>query len=268
MDSGRRSLRDAWPSLSAVVLALLAASAAAAMEALRRAGSPWVRATVIAAAACGLAAVSLVLGQSALVALGAAVLAVATALGLERLATAREGGRRGRQIPIVAEHLADALGAGMSLTGALASASEITPEPMAGELRTTSSAIRTGQRVEGALEALRLRVSDPALEVMINAITIQRTSGGDLSSALRSLSEQLSERERLTREVRGATAQARMTGALVASLPVVAGVGLEVARPGLLAGLLSGPALALVTTSVLMQGAGILLIRRIARVDI
>jgi tight adherence protein B len=103
---------------------------------------------------------------------------------------------------------------------------------------------------------------------MISAIAIQRTSGGDLSRALRTLSEQLSERERLTREVRGATAQARLTGALVACLPVVAGVGLEVARPGLLVGLLSGPALALVTTSLIMQAVGILLIRRIARVDV
>ena len=166
------------------------------------------------------------------------------------------------------EHLADALGAGLSLTGALMSAAEITPEPMARELRTTTREIRAGQRVERALENLQLRVPDPGLEVMSGAIASQRSAGGDLSAALRNVSEQLSERERLTREVRGATAQARLTGALVACLPLVAGVGVEVARPGLLAGVLGGPTLVLVTTSLLMQGVGILLIRRIARVDV
>jgi Flp pilus assembly protein TadB len=59
-----------------------------------------------------------------------------------------------------------------------------------------------------------------------------------------------------------------MTGSLVASLPLVVGVALEVARPGLVVGLLGGPALALAAVSLALQGVGILLIRRIARVAV
>jgi tight adherence protein B len=254
--------------VTAVVFGLLAAATAATIEALRRAPSARAHAAVIAVAACGIAAVALAIGLGLPVALAGALLAVAGVVATRRADGARESARQARQIPGVAEHLADALGAGMSLPAALESAAEVTPAPLGGELRRATRRIGGGERVQVALEGLRSRVPNPAMDALVGAIMVQRLSGGDLSGALHDLSERLDEREQLAREVRGATAQARMTGGLVACLPLAAGLGLEVAQPGLLARILAGPGLGLVALSLLIQGLGMLLIRRLARVDL
>jgi len=253
--------------VTAVVLALLAGAVAAAVEARRRTRSDRGRLALTAAAGFAAAALPLALGMTLALSIVAGLSVPWVGAAVRRIKEARRVDRLGRQIPLVAEHLADALGAGVSLPAALASAAEVAPEPLAGELRQAMGSVALGQRVEDALEDLRTRVVDPAMDVMVSAISIQRISGGDLSRSLRDLSLRLSERERLARELRGATAQARMTGALVASLPLVVGVALEVARPGMVIGLLVGPAIALVVLSLALQGLGVLLIRRIARVD-
>jgi tight adherence protein B len=103
---------------------------------------------------------------------------------------------------------------------------------------------------------------------MVTAILVQLKTGGNLARALASLSERLDERGRLARELRGATAQARMTAWLVAALPLGAGAMAEIAAPGTLAHALGeGPGPMLLAVSAGLYGLGVLWIRRIGRVE-
>ena len=70
---------------------------------------------------------------------------------------------------------------------------------------------------------------------MTTAILVQRRTGGNLALALGRLSDRLEERAQLARELRGATAQARMTAWLVAALPLAGGALTEMVAPGTLA---------------------------------
>jgi tight adherence protein B len=218
-----------------------------------------------AAAAAGLG-VALV-GSLAAGAAGAAAVA-AGAVGLVRSSDRRYLGRAEAQLPALAQQLAAALQAGLSLRQALARAARDAPEPLRQELARAVDDLSLGTRLEDALEALAARVPVRDLRIMVTAVLVQRRTGGNLARALAALAERLDERGRLARELRGATAQARMTAWMVAALPLAGGLMAEIAAPGTLPRALgsgAGPVLLAVAAS--LYGAGVLLIRRIGRVE-
>ncbi len=239
--------------------------------ALERAGvalgpEAFVTCTALAAAAGGFAT-WLVL-RTTLVAAVIAGAVGATAWAVVSSADRRYLQRFAAQLPIVAQQLASAIGAGLSLRQAIARAAADAPEPAATELGRLSADLDLGARIEEALEATMARLPDPGLRTMLVAVLVQRVVGGNLSHALADLSRRLDERATLEREARSATAQARMSAWLVAGLPLAAGVLVEIAAPGTLARTLGqGPGLALVIVATALQMVGVVMIRRIVGRD-
>ncbi|WP_217913065.1 type II secretion system F family protein [Miltoncostaea marina] len=277
---GARRLTGARPRLAAAepgrdgrrepVVARWAAGRRLAAR-LARAGVPvgpdaFVAATVLAVVAA--AAAGLVVLRMPIAALAGAGAVAAAAAAVVRSADRRHVGRVEAQLPGVAQQLAAGLAAGLSLRQALTRAARDAPEPARQELGRVVAELELGSRIEAALEGLVARVPSHDLRIMVTAILVQRRTGGNLARALGALAERLEERGRLARELRGATAQARMTAWMVAALPLGGGVLTEVVAPGTLARTLGagvGPALLLVATS--LYGAGVLAIRRIGRVE-
>ena len=168
---------------------------------------------------------------------------------------------------VAAVALADALGGGHSLRGALAEAAEAVPGATGHELRRARSELAAGAPTEAALEALRARARSPRIDGLVAACLLQRRAGGDLARLLRGLARSFEDQSRLEDEVRAATAQARFTGLVVVLLPL-AGAGLaELASPGFLAGLAQSVLTAwLVGMALVLQVVGGVLIRRLGRV--
>ena len=194
-----------------------------------------------------------------------AVVAWRTALGLIDRAHMR---RVADAMPGVALMLGSSVAAGLSLRQAIVRAARDTPDPLGVHLRAVSAELDLGARVDDALGRLHERLPDPDLGLLVTAILVQRRTGGDLARALRDMSSRLEERRRLTREVRGATAQARATAWMVAALPLLGAALAESASPGLIARSLGhGVGLAILVVSVSLQVAGVVMIRRIAGVN-
>ena len=238
---------------------------------LVRAGVP-LGADAFAAAVAAAALVAAILAFAALRTPVVPPLAAAAVLGAAvmalRSADRRHIGRIEAQLPGIAQQLAAALSAGLSLRQALTRAARDAPEPARQELARAVAELEMGSRLESALEGLSERVPAHDLRIMVTAILVQRRTGGNLARALSALSERLEERAQLTRELRGATAQARMTAWMVAALPVGGGVMTELAAPGTLARSLGqgpGPALLIVAGS--LYAVGVVAIRRIGRVE-
>ena len=168
---------------------------------------------------------------------------------------------------VAAVALADALGGGHSLRGALAEAADAVPGATGHELRRARSELAAGAPTEAALEALRARARSPRIDGLVAACLLQRRAGGDLARLLRGLARSFEDQSRLEDEVRAATAQARFTGLVVVLLPL-AGAGLaELASPGFLAGLAQSVLTAwLVGMALVLQVVGGVLIRRLGRV--
>jgi tight adherence protein B len=240
-------------------------------ERLERAGIPlgpdaFVGVVVASAAAATALAVAVTRSPFAVPVVAGVVVAVAASV--VRSADRRHLARVEAQLPGVAQQLAAALQAGLSLRQALARAARDAPEPCRAELARAVDELALGSRLEAALEGLAARVPVHDLRIMVTAILVQRRTGGNLARALSALAVRLDERGRLARELRGATAQARMTAWLVAALPLGAAVMAEVAAPGTLARVLGeGPGLPLLAASLTLYGAGVLWIRRIGRVE-
>lgn len=188
----------------------------------------------VAAAAAGGAAMSWALLHSMTLATCAAGAVVVGASSFVRSADVRYTRRLAGQTPLVAQHLSGAIGAGLSLRQAVERACVDLAEPAASELGWLAGQLRLGVRLDDALERFAERIPESGLRMMITAIAIQRTVGGNLAGALATLATHLEERDRLAQEVRSATAQARMSAWLVAALPAVGGLAVELAEPGTL----------------------------------
>src|SRR5207245_2244268 len=126
---------------------------------------------------------------------------------------------------------------------------------------------RRGGRTEGALGALRARARWQAIDTIVAAALVQRRSGGDLARLLRDTARALEDQERLVRDARTATAQARFTGLIVVLLPLGGALLAELASPGYLRSLAGSFLTAWVAgLAVVMQVIAAVLIRRLGRV--
>jgi tight adherence protein B len=202
--------------------------------------------------------------------LAGVVLAAAGPWAVSRVLGARR--RRYRRavdggVAAMALALADALGGGHSLRGAIVEAAGGVDGAAGYELRRTAGELAAGATTEEALEAMRARVPSARLEAVVAACLLQRRAGGDLARLLRESARAMEDQARLEGEVRSATAQARFTGLIVVLLPLGGGVLAELASPGWFAGLWSSFLTAwLVGIALVLQVVAALLMRRLGRV--
>ncbi|MET0974004.1 MAG: type II secretion system F family protein, partial [Thermoleophilaceae bacterium] len=163
--------------------------------------------------------------------------------------------------------LADALGGGHSLRGALVEAAGGVDGAAGHELGRAAGELAAGATTEEALEAMRARVPSTRLDIVVAACLLQRRAGGDLARLLRESARAMEDQARLEDEVRSATAQARFTGLIVVLLPLGGGLLAELASPGWFAGLWSSFLTAwLVGVALVLQMGAALLMRRLGRV--
>jgi tight adherence protein B len=257
---------------SRLVMPAWAASAAGVVDTVLRLGregrGPGAaerRRLLAAGALCALAAGWLVFGLRA----GVVLACAGPWLAARLLRVMRERYRRGVDdgASAIALALADALGGGHSLRGALAEAAGGVSGPAGQELRRVAGELTLGARTEAALEAMRARARSHGVDTIVAACLLQRRSGGDLARLLREVARSLEDQERLRRDARAATAQARFTGAIVVALPLGGAALAELARPGYLASLAGSFLTAwLAGLALAMQAIAAVLIRRLGRV--
>jgi tight adherence protein B len=269
--AGAAGVLGAWEALAAVERSRVAAVLARVAEPLVRAGRegrvPTVpeRRRLALLATAALAAGGWLLGGLAL-ALVAAVGGPALALAAIRARRRRYSAELRRGAAGAARALADAVGAGHSIRGAIAVAAGGIAGPAGHELRAAARALELGETTPAVLERLRARAADPAWDVIVAGILLQRDAGGDLAGLLREQATALEAAERIERDARTATAQARFTARLVLVLPLGAAALAELASPGLIRGLLTQPiSLTLVAMAAVLQLAAILAVARLGR---
>lgn len=170
-------------------------------------------------------------------------------------------------VPDVARAIADCLSAGHSPRGAMMAAASSLDGPAVAEFTRLRTDLELGLPTAGAVDLLAARFGSARIDSFAAAVNSQRVAGGDLAALLRRFAEGAAERDRVAEDARSATAQARFTGYLVVAMPAGAALFTELIRPGFLASLAaSGPALAVLAVSLLMQAFGFVAISKLARV--
>lgn len=120
--------------------------------------------------------------------------------------------------------LASGLRAGFGLLQAIEAATDQLSAPVSVEMRRFMRDTAMGASVETALESLNERVGSSDWDIVITAIMIQRSVGGNLAEILDNVAHTMRERERIKGEIRTLTSQQRMTGYVIGGIPI--GLGL------------------------------------------
>lgn len=144
---------------------------------------------------------------------------LATGFWLKRKKASRLHKMEGQLVELL-QMLSSGLRAGFGLLQALEAASEQTPSPLQLEIRRTLRDTAMGASVEQALTSLNERVGSPDFDIVITAILIQRSVGGNLAEILDNVAHTMRERERIRGEIRTLTSQQRMTGYVIGGIPI------------------------------------------------
>lgn len=172
-------------------------------------------------------------------------------------------------LPDAIDLLGRAIRAGHPLSSGLKMVADETQEPIAGEFQRTFEEHRFGVPFDDAIQDLADRVNIVDVRILVTAILIQREVGGNLAEVLDNLASVIRARFTIRRQLRVYTAQGRMSGYVLAALPIVVGGIIYLLNPEYGALMFTHPLgrffLMLAAT---MQIMGYLWIRKIINIDI
>ena len=173
------------------------------------------------------------------------------------------------QLPDVFEMMSQALRAGHSLAGAIQLVCEQVPPPIATEFSQVYHEQNLGVKIEDALSAMAARVDSLDMKFFVTAVMIQRQTGGDLAEVLDNISGVIRERIELAGLVRGLTAEGRLSGWVLFSLPAVVFAATLYLNPDYASILLEDPrGKIMLMVAVGMQLMGIAMIRWIVNIKV
>lgn len=174
-----------------------------------------------------------------------------------------------QQLPELARVLSNAFSAGLALRSALDMAADELGDPARSELRKTADSLKLGQSIDGALTELGNRLPSRELSVLVSTLLISARAGGSMVTALRNLSNTLDQRKAVRREVKTVLAEAVYTGYLVPALGVLMLFLVNFLVPGGVRAMTTDPVgLAFLIPSAVLFAVGVLVVRRMSRVDL
>ena len=137
------------------------------------------------------------------------------------------------QLPEAIDLIARALRAGHSLPSALVTVAEELADPLGPEFRKCADEMNYGLPFREAMLNLFRRFPLRDLQFLIAAILVQKETGGNLAELLDKTAAVLRARIQLQQKVRVYTAQGRMTGVILVSMPFCClFILLNLVRPG------------------------------------
>jgi tight adherence protein B len=137
-----------------------------------------------------------------------------------------------KQLPDTITLIANALRAGSSFLQAIELVVRESRPPISTEFQRVIREVNLGLPFDQALDNMVRRVRSDDLELMATAISIQHQVGGNLAEILDSIAFTIRERVRIKGEINTLTAQQRLSGYVVAFLPIGLAGFLFVAAPG------------------------------------
>lgn len=135
-------------------------------------------------------------------------------------------------LPDAIDLMSRALRAGHSSGSSIEIIAEQSPRPLSDEFGRCFQQQKFGIPFRDALLELGQRIPSKDLHFLITAILVQKETGGDLTQILDRATTVIRERVRIEGEVRSYTAQGRLTGWILAALPLVMLGLINILTPG------------------------------------
>ncbi|MGI9258273.1 MAG: type II secretion system F family protein [Gammaproteobacteria bacterium] len=173
------------------------------------------------------------------------------------------------QLPDAIDVMRRALMAGHPFNATLRLVADDMEDPVAREFDLTFADINYGNDVRKAMLGLLARVPSITVMALVTAILVQKESGGNLAEILDQIAKVIRGRFKFQRRVRTLSAEGRMSAWILALVPLILIVAMTVVNPEYLPMLFNDPmGRQIAIGAVIWAGIGVLVIRRIIRIDI
>ena len=173
------------------------------------------------------------------------------------------------QLPEALTIISNALKAGFGLLQALHNASDQLDHPISTELGRTIHEMNIGSSAEESLIALSERSGSYDLDIVITAILVQRSVGGNLGEILDTVAETMRERIRIRGEIKTLTSQQKLTGIVIGFLPIGIGVLFQIMSHGYINPLFTTTmGKVMIGTACVLEVIGVMVIQRILDIEV
>ncbi len=165
--------------------------------------------------------------------------------------------------------MAGSLRSGFGLGATIDSVAQEMEAPIGVEFQRAILETRLGRDMEDALQGIAKRVQNEDFEWVVDAMRIHRQVGGDLAQILDQVSETIRARNRLRRQISALTAEGRLSGIVLAALPVGMGLILWTTNPDYLRPMFHRTAgLLMLAGGVVMLVAGAAWLKKLVDVEL
>ncbi|AYC30743.1 type II secretion system protein [Paenisporosarcina cavernae] len=172
-------------------------------------------------------------------------------------------------LPEMISSIVNALRAGFSFFQAMKNIAEEAPSPTKEELDMMLKEMQYGATVEESFMRMKERVPSDDLDLMIQAILIQRQVGGNLAVVLEKIVHTIRERIKIQGQIKTLTAQGKLSGMVVAFLPAALAGMLQLVNPGYMTVLFTTPiGIGMIAIGFISMIIGFFLIMKITNIEV
>ncbi|RZT92083.1 tight adherence protein B [Advenella incenata] len=173
------------------------------------------------------------------------------------------------QLPTMLLALAGALRAGAGVQAAIAQITVQAAAPLSQEFGLVQRQQRLGISFEQSLDDLFVRMPSESTGLLVSALKIATQSGGNLAEALERIAQTLQARQQIQGRIRALTSQGKMQAWVMAGLPLLLMIVLNMLDPAAMSPMWFHPAGWIVLGIIfLLEALGIWLILKIVNIDI
>jgi tight adherence protein B len=165
--------------------------------------------------------------------------------------------------------LANALKSGFGLMQSMDLVARELEHPIATDIRRMLQDINVGAATDEALANFARRSGSSDLDIVVTAMLIQQSTGGNLAEILETVGHTMRERIRIRGEIKTLTTQQVMTGAIIGALPIFIALAISVINPdyiGLLFTRTVGQVM--IAGAIMMELFGMFVIKRILAIEV
>lgn len=178
------------------------------------------------------AAFKLALGLTTLVSLAiAGFLGILVPLQIVRIIRSRRQKKFAEQLPEALDVIVRGLRSGHPVSVAFSLVGRELEDPIGSEFGITIDEMTYGLDMPRSMRNLADRIGISDMSLLVTAVSVQSTSGGNLGEILSNLSQVLRDRFQLKRKVRALSAEGRFSAIGLAILPIMIGGGIFVQNP-------------------------------------
>ncbi|HMR25499.1 MAG TPA: type II secretion system F family protein [Oligoflexia bacterium] len=165
--------------------------------------------------------------------------------------------------------MSNSLKSGLNLQQALSVLVKEMPKPLSQEFALVLSQKKLGLSIDQALEKMLERLPSNDLSIAIHSILILRETGGDLSETFDIIAHTIRERRKVDGKIEGLTAQGKMQGIILFSMPFAFGAFLYITNPQYIQPLFTTTlGWMFIIFAVILQTVGYFWIKKVISIDV